>query len=250
MNVIACFGELVVRSTGKSTKKRSAKFRSKNLNLFSSQREICLAQVQVYRDFAVIYTQHSSVNTRRVTLHPVFPVSRCHANPSLIRHSRRTLILTNITASIFRTWRILHCKHSDRDLWRSLYSSVRIHSLYSRNRRFRFDLGQSVWDLCWTKWQWAGVSPSTPVFHCQYHSINIPYSHFIILPPTMYNLRYREYRQRKHFSVTKFRRFHIAYYTVYTVEILRYCRMESRVSLRGKLLIAIVCSVLQKTRYL
>jgi hypothetical protein len=49
-------------------------------------------------------------------------------------------------------------------------------------------LGLSVWNLWLENWHWDGFPPSTSVFPYQYHSINAPYSNFIHLPPSLYNL--------------------------------------------------------------
>jgi hypothetical protein len=48
--------------------------------------------------------------------------------------------------------------------------------------------GQSMWDLWCTKWHWNMFSLRTSGSLHHYHSTTTPYSHFIHLPQTLYNL--------------------------------------------------------------
>ena len=47
----------------------------------------------------------------------------------------------------------------------------------------------------------AGVTPSSSVFSCQYHSTNIAHSCFTNLPTTLYNISTLQCRKIKHFCL-------------------------------------------------
>jgi hypothetical protein len=162
----------------------------------SNQCEFCFSPDTTISIFSVRYTKHWLVKARRVTLHPAFPACRNHANPSLIRHNRRTLILTNTTSSLFRIWRILRRKPYDRDLG-DTYNFLQRIIIYINGT------GSSDSSLCGNCVEQDDIGH---VFHrvhpCFLISVipTIFHVHFLIVPPTMYNLSSWECRQMKRLS--------------------------------------------------
>jgi hypothetical protein len=163
--------------------------------LCSNQCEFRFSPDATISIFSVGYTKHWLVQARRVTLHPVVPACRYHANPSLIRHNRRTLILTNTTSSLFRISFIVNhwiatCGDTATFLQRIIvYINV---------------TGSSDSSLCGIYVEQDDTGHVFHRVHLCFLVIVIPtifHAHFLILPPTMYNLNSWECRQIKHLSL-------------------------------------------------
>jgi hypothetical protein len=71
--------------TNKIHEKRTCGIPFQENQLCSNQCEFCFSSDTTISIFSVGYTKHWFVKERRVTLHPVSPACRYHANPSLIR---------------------------------------------------------------------------------------------------------------------------------------------------------------------